>query len=57
LWAEGLSANDIHKELFPDYGGKCLLRKAVRNWGSLKITLVADVSLMMKRLKLRCVSG
>jgi hypothetical protein len=23
---------DIHKEMFPVYGGKCLLRKAVHNW-------------------------
>jgi hypothetical protein len=32
LWAKGLSAKDIHKEMFRVYGGKCLLRKAVRNW-------------------------
>jgi hypothetical protein len=29
LWTEKLSAKDIHKEMFPFYGGKCLLRKAV----------------------------
>jgi hypothetical protein len=28
LWAQGLSAKDIHKEMFPSYGGKCLSRKA-----------------------------
>jgi hypothetical protein len=28
LWAKGLNAKDIHKELFPVYGGKCLSRKA-----------------------------
>jgi hypothetical protein len=32
LWAEGLNANDIHKEMFPTYAGKCLSRKAVHNW-------------------------
>jgi hypothetical protein len=26
------SAKDIHKEIFPVYGGKCLSRKAVHNW-------------------------
>jgi transposase len=32
LWAKGLSAKDVHKEMFPVYGGKCLSRKAVHNW-------------------------
>jgi hypothetical protein len=32
LWAKELSAKDIHKEMFPVYGGKCLLRKAVHKW-------------------------
>jgi hypothetical protein len=32
LWAKGLNAKDIHKELFPIYCGKCLSRKAVHNW-------------------------
>jgi hypothetical protein len=31
LWAKGLSAKDIHEEMFPVYGGKCLPRKAVHN--------------------------
>jgi hypothetical protein len=31
LWAKGLNANDVHKEMFPVYGGKCLLHKAVHN--------------------------
>jgi hypothetical protein len=35
-WAKGLSAKDIHTEMFHVYGGKCLSRKEVRNW-------VADV--------------
>jgi hypothetical protein len=32
LWAKELSAKDIHKEMLPVYGGKCLSRKAVHNW-------------------------
>jgi hypothetical protein len=50
LWARGISMKDIHKEMFPVYGGKCLSRKVVHNW-------VANVSLMTKRLKRRCGNG
>jgi hypothetical protein len=32
LWAKGPNANDVHKEMFPVYGGKCLSCKAVHNW-------------------------
>jgi hypothetical protein len=32
LWARGLNAKHIHKEILPVYGGKCLSRKAVHNW-------------------------
>jgi hypothetical protein len=32
LWEKGLSAKDIHKEMFPVYGVKCLSRKAFHNW-------------------------
>jgi hypothetical protein len=32
LWAKGLSAKDIHKEIFPVYDGKCLPGKAVQPW-------------------------
>jgi hypothetical protein len=32
LWAKGLNAKDIHKEMFSVCGGKCLSRKAVHNW-------------------------
>jgi hypothetical protein len=32
LWAKGLNAKNIHREMFPVYGGKCLSRKAVHNW-------------------------
>jgi hypothetical protein len=49
LWAKGLNAKVIHKEMFPIYGRKCLSCKAVHNW-------MANVSLMT-RLKPRCGSG
>jgi hypothetical protein len=32
LWAKGLDAKDIHKEMFPVYSGMCLSHKAVHNW-------------------------
>jgi hypothetical protein len=32
LWAKGLSAKNIHKEMFHIYGGKCLSHKAVYKW-------------------------
>jgi hypothetical protein len=32
LWAKGFNAKDIHKELLPVYGGKCMSRKAVHNF-------------------------
>jgi hypothetical protein len=32
LWTKGLHATDIHKEMFPIYGRKCLSRKAAHNW-------------------------
>jgi hypothetical protein len=32
LWAKELNAKDSHKEIFPVYGGKCLLRKALHNY-------------------------
>jgi hypothetical protein len=32
LWAKGPNTNNIHKEMFPVYGRKCLSRKAVHNW-------------------------
>jgi hypothetical protein len=31
LWAKALNEKNIHKEMFPVYGGKCLSRKAVHN--------------------------
>jgi hypothetical protein len=50
LWAKGLNAKDIHKEMFPVSGWKCFSRKTVHN-------LVADVPLTTKRLKRSCGSG
>jgi hypothetical protein len=32
LWAKGLNAKDIKKEMFPVYGAKCLSRKAVNKF-------------------------
>jgi hypothetical protein len=32
LWVKGHNAKDIHKEIFPIYGGKFLSRKAVHSW-------------------------
>jgi hypothetical protein len=32
FWAKRLSAKDIHNEMFPVYGEKCLSRKALHNW-------------------------
>jgi hypothetical protein len=49
LWAIGLNAKDIHKEMFPVYGWKCLSSKEVHDW-------VTKVSLM-KKLKRWCGSG
>jgi hypothetical protein len=33
---------DIHKEMFPVYGGKCLALKAVHNWVEKRIRHFAD---------------
>jgi hypothetical protein len=32
LWVKGPNARDIHKEMFPVYGGKCLSCKVAHNW-------------------------
>jgi hypothetical protein len=44
LWAKGLNTEDVHNEMFPVYGGKCLSFKVVHN-------CVTNVSLMKKSLK------
>jgi predicted oxidoreductase len=53
LLAKGLNAKDIHKEIFPDYGGKCLSRNAIHNW----VEKRGKCSLITKCLKRRCGSG
>jgi hypothetical protein len=42
LWAKGCNAKDIHKEIFPVYGGKCLSGKAVHNWVEKRGRVFAD---------------
>jgi transposase len=32
LWAKGMAAKDIHKEMLPMYGEHCLSCQAVHNW-------------------------
>jgi hypothetical protein len=32
LWAKGLNAKDIYKEMFPLCAGKCLSHIEVHNW-------------------------
>jgi hypothetical protein len=32
ILAEGLTAKDIHKEMFSIYGENCLLGKTIHNW-------------------------
>jgi hypothetical protein len=32
LWAKGLNANNIHKEMFPIYDRQCLSLQALHNW-------------------------
>jgi hypothetical protein len=32
MWAEGLNAKDIHKEMFVIYGGKCLSQLGRETW-------------------------
>jgi hypothetical protein len=40
FWANGLNAKDVHKEMSPVYGGKCLSHKVVHNFsqGHSKVT-------------------
>jgi hypothetical protein len=42
FWAEGLNAKDIHKEMLPVYGGKCLSCKAIHNWVEKRCKRFAD---------------
>jgi hypothetical protein len=65
LWAKRHTAKDIHKEMFPVYGGKCLSHKVVHNCvekfsqGHSKVTDYAQPSrpvdtVTVKRLLLCC---
>jgi hypothetical protein len=42
LLAKGLNTNDIHKQMFLVYGGKCLSCKAVHNWFEKRGKYLAD---------------
>jgi hypothetical protein len=42
LWAKGLNAKDIHKEMFHVYCGNCLSRQAVQNWVEKRGKIFAD---------------
>jgi hypothetical protein len=43
LWAKGLNAKDIHKEMFPVYGGKCLSCKPVYQFTTGSRNSIKDV--------------
>jgi hypothetical protein len=42
LWARGLYANNIHKEIFPAYCWNCLLRKVAHSWVQTRDKYFAD---------------
>jgi hypothetical protein len=42
LWAKGPNAEDIHKEMYPVHGGKCLSRKAFHSWVEKRDKYFAD---------------
>jgi hypothetical protein len=61
LLAKELNAKDVHKEVFPIYGGKCLSRSAAHNWdekfsqGRSKSQMMPDqVALLRLRQKQLC---
>ena len=62
LWAEGIAAMDIHKEMLPMYGEHCLSLQAVHNWvqkfserrtsiedGSVSVVPVATTRILRRR--------
>jgi hypothetical protein len=49
--AKGLKARDIHTEIFPVYGGKCLSRKAVHSWVEKHGKSFADYEVEMEMRK------
>jgi hypothetical protein len=42
LWTKCISVKNIHKKIFPVYGGKCLPRKAVHSWVEKRCKHFAD---------------
>jgi hypothetical protein len=42
LWVKGLNAKDIHKEMFPVYGGKSLSYRPVHSWAEKRGDRFAD---------------
>jgi hypothetical protein len=50
LWAKGLNAEGIHKEIFSVYGGKCLSRKAVHNWAEKRFSDDEEVETEVQKL-------
>jgi hypothetical protein len=60
LWANGLNAKDIHKEMLPLHGGKCLLHKVVHNWvekSSQRRSKVADDDALLRLRQKQLCSG
>jgi len=46
LWAKGLNANEIHSEMRPVYGDKCLTRPPIHVW--LRSLLAAEKALLIR---------
>jgi hypothetical protein len=49
LWAKGLNAKDINKEMFPAYGGKCLSHEMVHNLGGKRFTDDEEVEMEVQK--------
>jgi hypothetical protein len=56
LWTKVLNAKDIHKEMFPVYGGKCFSCKAVHSWVK-KFSRMLDQVILLRRDKSNCAVG
>ena len=67
LWAKGMTANDIHKEMLPMYGEHFLSRQAVHNWvqkfserrtsiedGSVRVVPTATTRILRRRFPGTC---
>ena len=60
LWAKGMAAKDIHKEMLPMYGERCLSRQAVHNWVhkfSVGRTIIGDEHRVGRPVKEQCANG